>query len=211
MKAAAMAALLKTRKTALCLCLVGLSTLILATTSVTAQEEPIAVATASASAPAAGASDEFVAAVVSNPDLSLLTKSLQDTGLDGPLSELVASGVTVFAPTNASFLSLGSRLLECLTTEPGRSEILRPILLHHVLMGKFTAESLTTMGTAFLDSLYGSRLLILQAVADGTVRVDNANVIAADAISSTTSVAHVIDAVLVPAEVIPDIRRICLV
>eukprot|EP00244_Chara_vulgaris_P007978 TRINITY_DN2_c0_g1_i1.p1 TRINITY_DN2_c0_g1~~TRINITY_DN2_c0_g1_i1.p1 ORF type:complete len:200 (-),score=26.15 TRINITY_DN2_c0_g1_i1:1497-2096(-) len=199
-----MASLVRRRKMALCLCLVGLTMLALAT-SMKAQEE----ATASASAP--DAASEFVNAVVTSQDLALLTKALTVTGLADVLPEFIDVGVTIFAPTNASFQSLGPRLLECMASEPGLSMILKPILMHHVVMGNFTAESLTGMGVAYLDALYGSRLLITHKGEDGTIRVDNANIISADAISSPKSVAHVIDSVLVPAEVIPDIRRICLV
>ncbi len=126
---------------------------------------------------------------VGNPDFSILVEAVTKAGLGEALS---AEGpFTIFAPTNAAFESLFSRLgvsgIKDLT-----SEQLTPILTYHVVPGKVMSTDLsnTTVGT--LNE--GNTLKI--DLSEG-VKINDSNVVAAD-IEGKNGVIHVIDEVLMP-------------
>ncbi|MCB0042734.1 MAG: fasciclin domain-containing protein, partial [Caldilinea sp.] len=72
---------------------------------------------------------------------------------------------------------------------------LRDILLYHVVAGKVMSGDLSDGMTA--DTLQGAPVTF--TVADGAVKVDAANVVAAD-VEASNGVIHVIDAVILPPQ-----------
>ncbi len=140
--------------------------------------------------------NDIVDIAAGNPDFSTLVAALGAAGLvdtlrgDGPF--------TVFAPTNAAFDALPAGTVDSLL-QPENVDTLRSILLYHVVPGSITS-----------DQVLGQRLDVAtvngQTVrVDGTggkyaatVRVNDANVTAADIIA-TNGVIHVIDKVLLPS------------
>jgi transforming growth factor-beta-induced protein len=99
--------------------------------------------------------------------------------------------LTVFAPTDEAFAKLPAGTLENLLANP---EALADILLYHVAEGRLTAKDVTERG--FIATLLG-RQLAITSMRD-SVRVNNANVVAAD-VEASNGIIHVIDTVLVPA------------
>ncbi len=133
--------------------------------------------------------ESVVAIAAGNPDFSILVEAVTKAGLAEALS---AEGpFTVFAPTNAAFESLFSKLgvsgIKDLTAEQ-----LTPILTYHVVSGKVMSTDLsnTTVGT--LNE--GNSIKV--DLSDG-VKINDSNVVAAD-IEGSNGVIHVIDAVLLP-------------
>ncbi|GBG66542.1 hypothetical protein CBR_g63124 [Chara braunii] len=149
--------------------------------------------------------EKFVNKILANPNLKILAGALKATGLVDPLKGLAAQGVTAFGPTDKAFLSLPKQVVTCLGKEPGLSKVLKPILFYHVSKGKYTASKLRSRKS--LTSVLGPRIAVSKF--KKTVKVDNAVVIKGDAITSSTSVAHVIDAVLIPKALLPVIKKVC--
>jgi uncharacterized surface protein with fasciclin (FAS1) repeats len=104
-----------------------------------------------------------------------------------------AGPFTVFAPTNEAFEALPAGLLDKLLL-PANKESLTKILTYHVIPAKVMAADVTAGKVATVE---GSKVTI--ATADG-VKVDKATVTATD-VAATNGVIHVIDQVLVPADV----------
>lgn len=105
---------------------------------------------------------------------------------------------TVFAPTNAAFRSSGISL-EAINTLPVAD--LTRILLYHVLGAKVEAAQVTTgyVNTLAAGPVANTNLSAYVSTASG-VRINNAaNVVQAD-IQATNGVIHVIDRVLLPAD-----------
>jgi uncharacterized surface protein with fasciclin (FAS1) repeats len=126
-------------------------------------------------ASSAGSFNTLVAAV----QAAGLVETLQS---DGPF--------TVFAPTDEAFAKLPEGTVEALIAEPDQ---LRSILLYHVVPGKVMAADVVSLNSA--TTVQGSDVKI--ALADGGVRIDNANVTATD-IETSNGVIHVIDTVIIP-------------
>lgn len=103
---------------------------------------------------------------------------------DGPL--------TVFAPTDEAFAKLPKGTLETLL-KPENKEMLTAILTYHVAPGSLTAERV--VGLDRIKTLNGQRPDVM--VDHGTVKLDDATVVATD-IMASNGVIHVIDSVLLP-------------
>jgi len=99
---------------------------------------------------------------------------------------------TVFAPTDAAFAKLPEGTVETLLKPENRDQ-LTAILTYHVVAGKVMADDVVNLTAA--TTVNGSDVAI--AVADGGVRIDNANVIKTD-IAASNGVIHVIDTVILP-------------
>ncbi len=111
----------------------------------------------------------------------------------GLVEALTGEGpLTVLAPTDEAFAALPEGTLETLL-KPENKEMLKQILLYHVIDGKVMAEQVTSMESA--TTLNGADITI--STEDGKVMVNGANVIATD-IAASNGVIHVIDAVLLP-------------
>ena len=98
---------------------------------------------------------------------------------------------TVFAPTDEAFAALPEGTIEALLADPEGA--LTQILLYHVVAGKVMSTDLSDGMMA--DTAQGSPITI--SIADGVVKVNDAQVIVAD-IEASNGVIHVIDAVILP-------------
>jgi len=98
---------------------------------------------------------------------------------------------TVFAPTDAAFAALPAGTVEELL-KPENKDQLVAVLTYHVVAGKVMSTDLSNgMTTATVN---GADVAI---AVDGGVKVNDANVSAAD-IEASNGVIHVIDAVILP-------------
>ena len=112
----------------------------------------------------------------------------------GLVDELTGEGpFTVFAPTDDAFAALPAGTIDSLLADPEGA--LRDILLYHVVAGKVMSGDLSDGMTA--ETLQGAPVTF--TVADGAVKVDAANVVAAD-VEASNGVIHVIDAVILPPQ-----------
>lgn len=129
--------------------------------------------------------------VMNDPQFSTLLTAVQGAGL----ADTLKSGqYTVFAPTNAAFAKLPSDQLAAVLND---QDMLRGVLLYHVVPGKVSSKQLTGLksvktaqGTNLSVSLMGNRV------------VGGAHVIRAD-IPASNGVIHVIDTVLMPPMAAP--------
>jgi uncharacterized surface protein with fasciclin (FAS1) repeats len=139
---------------------------------------------------AAEPTQNIVEIAAGDPQFSTLVELVTAAGLAETLAD-TNSVFTVFAPTNDAFAKVDTATLEMLKAD---TALLTEVLTYHVLP--------STLGSA--DITDGSSRLTVQgeyvtfAVADGTVKVNDATVTAAD-IAATNGTIHVIDTVLIPA------------
>ena len=127
----------------------------------------------------------------SNPDFSTLVAAVSAAGLVETLSG--EGPFTVFAPTNAAFAALPAGVLDALLL-PENKDALVKILTYHVVPGTVLAADIADGDVATVE---GQNVTL--STANG-VTVNGANVVTADVLASN-GVIHVIDAVLVPADV----------
>jgi uncharacterized surface protein with fasciclin (FAS1) repeats len=124
-----------------------------------------------------------------NKDFSTLVSLVKRAGLvdtlngDGPF--------TVFAPTNKAFEKLPKATLTAVQND---DELLKRVLLYHVVPGKVMAKDVVKVDSAD-TALEGAKLKV--KVKDGKVKINGANVVKTD-IAASNGVIHVIDGVLVP-------------
>lgn len=137
------------------------------------------------------AKPSIVEIAAGNPDFSTLVAALQAAGLVEALSG--EGPFTVFAPTNEAFAQLPPGTLDMLLL-PENKDKLTAILTYHVVPGAVMAADVVTLTEA--KSLQGDTIAI--SVTDGTVMVDEAEVVATD-IKASNGVIHVINAVITPA------------
>ncbi|MBK1876701.1 fasciclin domain-containing protein [Pelagicoccus mobilis] len=98
---------------------------------------------------------------------------------------------TVFAPTDEAFAALPEGTIESLL-RPENKDKLVSILTYHVVPAKVLAKDVAAGKVATAN---GSKIEI--AINDGTVMVQDANVVATD-IMASNGVIHVIDKVIIP-------------
>ncbi len=139
-----------------------------------------------------------------NENFSLLVAALEATDM---VEMLVTGGpFTVFAPTDEAFTAL----LDSLGVTPeialGMPELLEPVLLYHVVGGIVLAEDV--IASEELPTLLNAELIsdgdvITVEVVDGAVVLNDGQATVTDVdIEASNGVIHVIDGVLVPAEVL---------
>ena len=168
----------------------GTYTVQLHTTAATTEARPALLEVYEFGAVAAGTTSQTISGLAAaNPNLSTLATALRVAGLDAT----VATGgpFTVFAPTNAAFAALPAATLNGLLANPAQ---LAQVLLFHVVNGQVLSNQLTN-GQNVTTLRAGARPLVVNLT--GGVRIDNANVVAAD-VRGLNGVVHVIDAVLLP-------------
>ena len=100
---------------------------------------------------------------------------------------------TVFAPTDEAFSKLPPGTVESLL-KPENKQKLVDILTYHVVSGAVPAASVVNLDSA--TTLNGQRADI--QVADGAVKIDQANVVQTD-IACSNGIIHVIDQVILPS------------
>ena len=126
-----------------------------------------------------------------NPDFSTLVAAIGAAGLGETLSG--EGPFTVFAPTNEAFAALPAGVLDALLL-PENKDALTKILTYHVVSGQVMAADITDGDVATVE---GQNVTL--STADG-VTVNGAAVVTADIVTDN-GVIHVVDAVLVPADV----------
>jgi len=99
---------------------------------------------------------------------------------------------TVFAPTDEAFAKLPAGTLDNLL-KPENKDKLRRILTYHVVPGEVRAADVVKLPSA--KAVSGDTITV--KVKEGTVHVNDANVIKAD-IQASNGVIHVIDTVILP-------------
>ncbi|MBD0347001.1 MAG: fasciclin domain-containing protein [Coleofasciculus sp. Co-bin14] len=156
-------------------------------TQTQSETKPMAPSTSPASNSTTSGSIVEVAA--SNGSFKTLTAALKAAGLD----QTLASGgpYTVFAPTDEAFAALPEGVVEELL-KPENKEMLAKVLTYHVVAGENTSGSLKTGETMTLE---GAPVQV--KVSEGSVMVNDANVVQAD-IKASNGVIHVIDKVILP-------------
>jgi uncharacterized surface protein with fasciclin (FAS1) repeats len=138
-----------------------------------------------------GAPGDIVTVASTTDGFSTLVAAVQAAGLvdtlqgDGPF--------TVFAPTDEAFAALPEGLLDTLLL-PENQETLQRILTYHVVAGEVRSGDITP---GEVETVEGSSVTL--DTTDG-VTVDGATVIAAD-VDASNGVIHVIDAVILPADI----------
>ena len=129
---------------------------------------------------------------VANPDFSTLVTAIQAAGLAETLSG--TGPFTVFAPTNEAFAALPAGVLDMLLL-PENQETLAQVLTYHVVSGEVTSDLVTA---GYVPTVEGSTIAI--TTDDGVMINGTATVTAVD-VQASNGVIHVIDQVLIPAEV----------
>ena len=132
--------------------------------------------------------NDIVQTAISNGNFTTLATALTEAGLvdalkgDGPF--------TVFAPTDEAFKNLPKGALDNLLKD---KEALKNVLLYHVVSGNVSSKDVVKLDKA--TTLNNSDLKIITK--NGTVMINNADVIGAD-VEASNGIIHVIDKVLLP-------------
>lgn len=132
-----------------------------------------------------------IVTVATEGGFSTLVAAVQAAGL---VETLQGEGpFTVLAPTDEAFAALPAGVLDKLLL-PENKDLLAKILTYHVIPGKVMAADVTDGDVATVE---GQNVTF--STADG-VSVNGAKVVTAD-VEASNGVVHVIDVVLVPADV----------
>lgn len=130
-----------------------------------------------------------------NPQFSAFADAMKKAGLANVLSN--AGPFTVFVPTNAAFNKVEPAALNSLLNQP---ELLKRVLLYHVVAGRHPSNKLSTLNGHGLSTIQGSSLPV--HTSNGRLCVGDAVVLQAD-IRAQNGVIHAIDTLLVPRPNIP--------
>ncbi len=161
--------------------------------------------TKSAKACTAGEAYEGAAVLASyiQPEMNLVETAVSAGSFDTLVAAVKAAGLvealsgdkpmTVFAPTDEAFAKLPKGTVEMLLKTENK-DLLKSILLYHVVPGDVRAEQVVDLKAA--QTANGQRIAIY--VDNGKVRVDEANVIKTDILTSNGTI-HVIDRVIMPS------------
>jgi len=139
-----------------------------------------------------GMKKDIVDVAAANGSFSTLVAAVKAAGLvdtlkgDGPF--------TVFAPTDEAFAKLPAGTVENLLKSENKDK-LTAILTYHVVSGKVMAADVVKLDSA--TTVQGQSVNV--TTNDGSVMINNANVVKAD-VKASNGVIHVIDTVLLPKE-----------
>ncbi|MAT06769.1 MAG: fasciclin [Acidimicrobiaceae bacterium] len=131
----------------------------------------------------------MVDVAVAAGDFTTLVAAVEAAGLVETLSG--EDELTVFAPTDAAFESLGLTAEELLAD----TETLTSILTYHVVPGEVLAADVVALDAQSVATVNGAEVDI--SVDGDTVMVNDATVVTAD-VDASNGVIHVIDTVLLP-------------
>ena len=134
-------------------------------------------------------------AIASAPEFSTLVTAVKAAGLVDTLSG--TGPLTVLAPTNDAFNKLPAGLLEKLVM-PENKTALTKILTYHVVSGKNMATDVIKLDGKSVATVNGATISV-KIVNGGVVLNDKVNVTKTD-VAASNGVIHVIDQVLVPAD-----------
>ncbi|AUP81518.1 adhesin [Flavivirga eckloniae] len=135
----------------------------------------------------------IVELAISSPDLSNLVAALQRADL---VSALQTDTFTVFAPTNAAFDAfLSDNGFASLNDVP--VDVLKQVLLNHVIEGEFNSSSLTTeyKSTLATESSTSNNLSIYINTSSG-VKLNGNSSVSAPNLKASNGVVHVVDKVI---------------
>lgn len=135
----------------------------------------------------APAPKNLVETAAAAPQLSTLTKLIQDAGLTGTLSG--PGPYTVFAPTDEAFKAVPAATMQALAQDKTR---LQAVLSYHVVAGAVMAADVKN---GPLKTVQGANLALSRSGA--FVTVEDAVVTTAD-VRATNGVVHIVDKVLIP-------------
>ncbi|MFO7634340.1 MAG: fasciclin domain-containing protein, partial [Caldilinea sp.] len=134
---------------------------------------------------------DIVDTAVAAGDFTTLVELVQSAGL---VDTLKSEGpFTVFAPTDEAFAAVPADVLAALAADP---EVLQRVLLYHVVPGRLVA-ALISDGKE-VATAEGSNVLF--SFTDGVKAVNGASIVARD-IQASNGVIHVIDSVILPADI----------
>ncbi len=155
------------------------------TTTLPAKEE-----TATPTPPVVEAPKDVVDIAMGSAEHSTLVAAVKAAGLAETLKG--AGPFTIFAPTNAAFSALPAGTVDGLL-KPEKKADLTKILTYHVVAGAVKAADLKDGQK--VKTLQGGELTV--SIKDGKVKINGANVTAAD-LSGSNGIIHVVDGVLMP-------------
>jgi uncharacterized surface protein with fasciclin (FAS1) repeats len=124
---------------------------------------------------------------------NFLAAALAHTGLTKTLATYDGN-YTLFAPTNDAFIAAGFNSVQAIMSTP--VEVLKPVLLYHVLGIKVMTANVPAGPNAAVATLNGADLYATRKP-DGSVFINGTPVIFAD-VNAVNGVIHVIDKVLLP-------------
>ena len=133
---------------------------------------------------------DIIDTAIAAGQFSTLTAALGAAGLIGTLKG--AGPFTVFAPTDDAFAKLSPQLVSDLL-QPEKRELLKSILLSHVVPGKLSARDLVNLVSG-PQTLEGETLKVNTAAG---LRIADAKVTISD-VETTNGVIHIIDSVILP-------------
>ena len=143
-------------------------------------------------APAFAAEKDIVDTAVAAGSFKTLVAAVKAAGL---VDTLKSEGpFTVLAPTDAAFAKLPAGTVENLLKPENKAKLVA-ILTYHVIPAKALAADVVKLDGKSVKTVEGSAVKF--AVADGKVKVNDANVVKTD-ILTTNGVIHVIDSVIFP-------------
>ena len=128
-----------------------------------------------------------VQVIGTDPNLSTLSKLINDAGLSDTLSG--AGPFTVFAPTNEAFKAVPAKTMSDLASN---KEMLKQVLTYHVVPAKAGSSDVKAGN---VKTINGADVAVAKTAT--FVTVDEALVTGAD-LTATNGVVHVIDRVLLP-------------
>jgi transforming growth factor-beta-induced protein len=146
-------------------------------------------ACAEATVPAAERERNLVEAAAAAGQFGTLLAAAEAAGLVGTLSS--EGPFTVFAPTDAAFAALPPGTLEAVLAD---RELLRTILLYHVVPGQIRSSEL--IDGQVVTTAEGRPVRVTLS---GGARVNGVGIVATD-VPASNGVIHVIDRVLLPVE-----------
>jgi uncharacterized surface protein with fasciclin (FAS1) repeats len=143
---------------------------------------------APSTASAQTADRDIVETAVAAGSFTTLATALEAAGL---VDVLKGEGpFTVFAPTDEAFAALPAGTLEALLAD---REKLVAVLTYHVVSGRVTSAQVANLSEA--TTVNGAKVEIMTH--DGSVMINDANVVAAD-VNASNGVIHVLDKVILP-------------
>lgn len=132
-------------------------------------------------------------------DFTTLLAALDAAGLTSALSDEAAE-FTVFAPTDAAFEALSSKMINTLLANP---DVLGDILKQHVLTSAVDSVTAMSLNGSTTETLLGNSLPISINAETDMLMFGGANIIIKD-IETTNGVIHVIDSVIVGDVSLPE-------
>ena len=140
----------------------------------------------------------ITATASADPQFSILVQALAKAELATTLDQ--SGTFTVFAPTNTAFTELFKQL-KVTGIEQLSKEVLKPILLYHVLGAKAVSTGLASGYVSTLSPASGGRFVSLKVDVMSGVKLNSSTTVSKADIMASNGVIHVIDKVLLPPTV----------